>query len=169
MRVLPCELRNLLKEPVGILVNEEELIKILGDNRLIVTVGDFVTYTLLKHGIKPLFCIVDYRTRRGKFPLEYVKIIKSFGEKVIVVENPKGTITEKLWQAIVVAFDNANDCISTRIEVEGEEDLASLAVLSLAPKDVTIIYGLPDKGILVVKPIPEIKEKVKKVLDKMSE
>jgi uncharacterized protein (UPF0218 family) len=33
--------------------------------------------------------------------------------------------------------------------------------------DATIIYGLPDKGVLVVKPTKKIKNKVKKVLEIM--
>ncbi|MCK4902903.1 MAG: DUF359 domain-containing protein, partial [Thermoplasmatales archaeon] len=48
-----------------------------------------------------------------------------------------------------------------------EEDLASLAAIYMAPSDVTIIYGLPDKGVLVIKPTPENKRLVKEILDKM--
>ncbi|MCK4233734.1 DUF359 domain-containing protein, partial [candidate division WOR-3 bacterium] len=33
--------------------------------------------------------------------------------------------------------------------------------------DVTIIYGLPNRGVVVVKPTEEHKRKVKEILDKM--
>ena len=164
---LPVDLRNLLKTPMGELVNEKRLIVILSNEDLIVSIGDLVTYTILKNNIEPIICIVDYKTHRGKFPLEFVQLIKSFGDNVIEVENPQGCISDDLWNAIITAFDNNSLGVSTRIEVDGEEDLASLAVIFLAPSDVTIIYGLPDKGVLVVRSTQENKEKVKEVLEKM--
>jgi uncharacterized protein (UPF0218 family) len=164
---LPDDLRNLLKTPMGELVNEEKLIEILSNEDLIISIGDLVTYTILKNSIEPIFCVVDYKTRRGKFPLEFVELIKSFGDDVIEVENPQGCISDDLWNAIITAFDNNCIGVRTRIEVDGEEDLASLAVIFLAPLDVTIIYGLPDKGVLVVRPTQENKDKIKEVLEKM--
>ena len=167
MRVLPNNLRNLLKEPIGQLVNEKELLEMLKDEEFIISIGDQVTYTLLKNDIEPIFCVVDYKTRRGKFPLEFIQIIKSFGDDVVSVENPQGCISDELWEAIENAFQNADDSITTRIEVDGEEDLASLVAIYIAPPDVTIIYGLPNKGVLVVKPTPQNKQKVSNILDKM--
>jgi len=167
MHRLPDNLRDLLKQPMGTLVLEKELIEILENKKIIVSVGDHVTYTILKNFIDPIFCVVDFKTRRGKFPPEFIKVIKSFGDEVIKVKNPKGTITDDLWSAIKDAFENSNKKIKTRIEVDGEEDLASLAVISIAPSDAIIIYGLPDKGVLVIKPTMENKEIVKEVLNKM--
>ena len=166
MRVLPDELRDLLKEPIGQLVNEKQLLEILRDEKYIVSVGDTVTYTLLKNDIEPVFCIVDYKTRRGDCSPEIIDMIKSFGKKSVVVKNPAATITDDLWNVIKFAFDNLEPGY-LRIEVEGEEDLASLAAIYIAPSDVTIIYGLPDKGVLVVKANKENKKKVKEILDKM--
>ncbi len=166
MRVLPNNLRGLLKEPMGQLVNEKKLLNLLKNEKYIVSIGDLVTYTILKNHIEPIFCVVDFKTRRGKCPLEIVELIKSFGKKSIVVKNPPGTISDDLWKVIEIAFENL-EADSLRIEIDGEDDLASLAVIFLAPKDVTIIYGLPDKGVLVVKPTFENKKKVKEILDKM--
>jgi len=166
MRVLPDNLRDLLKEPIGQLVNEKELLELLKDEKHVVSIGDQVTYTLLKHEIEPFFCIVDYKTRRGGCSTDIVDLIKSYGKKSIVVNNPPATISDDLWNVIQIAYENLeND--SLRIEVEGEEDLASLAAIYLAPPDVTIIYGLPDKGVLVVKPTDDNKRKVKEILDQM--
>ena len=167
MRVLPDNLRDLLKEPLGKLVNEKQLLELLNGEEYIISIGDQVTYTLLKNDIEPIFCVVDYKTRRGEFPLEFIQIIKSYGDEVVKVDNPQGCITDELWDAIVNAFKNADDCVTTRIEVDGEEDLASLVAIFMAPPDVTIIYGLPNKGVLVVKPTPQNKEKVRNVLDQM--
>ena len=166
MRVLPDNLRHLLKEPIGQLVDEKKLLNILRNEKYIVSVGDLVTYTLLKHEIEPFFCIVDFRTRRGDCSSEIKDLIKSFGKKSIVVQNPRATISDNLWNVIEMAYENL-ETGGLRIEVDGEEDLASLAAIYLAPSDVTIIYGLPDKGVLVVKPTRENKKLVKEILDKM--
>jgi uncharacterized protein (UPF0218 family) len=167
MRVLPEDLRDILKEPIGKLVNEKQLLEILSDEEYIVSIGDQVTYTLLKNNIEPIFCVVDYKTRRGEFPLEFIQIIKTYGDEVVKVNNPQGCITDELWEAIENAFEDSDDGITTRIEVDGEEDLASLVAIFLAPLDVTIIYGLPNKGVLVVKPTSQNKEKVCDILNQM--
>ena len=165
MRVLPENIRSLLKEPIGILVDEKQLLKILKEEKKIVSIGDQVTYTLLRNNIEPFFCIVDYHTRRGECSEDIVKVLKSYGKKTIKVDNPAGTITDDLWDVIKFAFEDKNQ--SLKVEIEGEEDLASLVAIYMAPLDVTIIYGLPDKGVLVVKPTRENKGKVKQILDKM--
>ena len=166
MRVLPDNLRDFLKQPVGQLVDEKELLELLQNEKYIVSIGDMVTYTLLKNEIEPVFCIVDYKTRRGECSSEMIELIKSFGNKSVIVENPPATISDDLWNVIERAYENL-EIGSLRIEIEGEEDLASLAAIYMAPSDVTIIYGLPDKGVLVIKPTPENKRLVKEILDKM--
>ena len=166
MRVLPDNLRDFLKQPAGQLVDEKELLELLQNEKYIVSIGDMVTYTLLKNEIEPVFCIVDYKTRRGECSSEMIELIKSFGNKSVIVENPPATISDDLWNVIEMAYENL-EIGSLRIEIEGEEDLASLAAIYMAPSDVTIIYGLPDKGVLVIKPTPENKRLVKEILDKM--
>jgi len=166
MRVLPNNLRNNLKKPIGQLVDEKELLRILKNEKYIISIGDIVTYTILKNKIEPVFCIVDYKTKRGKCSEEIKNIIKSYGKKIISLKNPPGTITDKLWDVIKKSLSNIVDK-GLVIEVDGEEDLASLAVIFLAPTDATIIYGLPDKGVLVVKPTSKNKKLVKQILDKM--
>jgi len=166
MRILPENLRETLKKPIGKLVQEQELIQLLKKEKYIVSIGDLVTYTLLKNNIKPIFCIVDFHTRRGECTEEMIKKIKSFGKKHMVVKNDPATISDELWNAIDHGLNNLEPGFM-RIEVIGEEDLASLPVIFLAPSVVTIIYGLPDKGVLVVSPNKKNKELTKEILDKM--
>ena len=163
---LPDDLRDKLKEPIGLLVNEEELLRLLLKEEHIVSVGDQVTYTLLKNGIEPIFCVVDFKIKRNCYP-DYIKDkIQSFGKRVMIVKNPPGCISSDLWDIIETAFSNLGKN-SLRIEVDGEEDLAALPAILLAPRDVTIIYGLPNRGVVVVKTSKENKRKVKEILDKM--
>jgi uncharacterized protein (UPF0218 family) len=166
MRQLPDIFREKLKEPLDRLVNEEELLKILANEKYIVSVGDQVTYTLLKHNIEPVFCIVDFKIKRDHYSSEIKKLISSYGNRKVVVNNPPGCISDDLWNTIETAYKNLEKG-SLRIEVIGEEDLAALPAIYLAPSYVTIIYGLPDKGVVVVKALEENKRKVKEILDEL--
>lgn len=166
MRVLPDKLRDKLKEPIGQLVDEEKLLKLLKYEKYIVSVGDQVTYTLLKHGISPIFCVVDFKVKRNESPSNFNELIRSFGKKVVKIKNPSGCIADELWNTIKTAYEVLEKG-SLRIEVIGEEDLASLAAIYLAPPDVTIIYGLPNKGVVIVKASDKNKQKVKEILDEM--
>jgi uncharacterized protein (UPF0218 family) len=166
MFVLPDNLRDSLKEPIGLLVNEQELLETLAHETYIISVGDMVTYTLLNNQIHPTICIVDYFLKRKQYSPEMKKKIKDFDATEIQVHNPAGTITDELWNTIEKVYEKRNND-RFRIEVDGEEDLASLAAIYLAPSDATIIYGLPNKGVVIVKATPAHKDKVKQILDKM--
>ena len=91
MHILPDKLRDLLKTQVGKLVDEKGLVELLRNEKKIISIGDHVTYTLLKHDIEPSFCVVDFKTKRGECSKEIIEVLKSFGKKSIVVENPAGT------------------------------------------------------------------------------
>ena len=54
-----------------------------------------------------------------------------------------------------------------RIEVEGEEDLAALPAILMAPAGANVIYGLPSHGMVVVKVGEKEKEVVRKFIEKM--
>jgi GTP-dependent dephospho-CoA kinase len=166
MHVLPDDLKDTLKGYIGQLVDEPGLLKILQKEHKIVTVGDKVTYTVLTHGFTPLLCIVDFILERKKYPVEMKTLIQGYGQTHIRVKNPPGTITDELWDAIKTVYKNPQDH-PVCIEVDGEEDLASLAAIYLAPRGVTVIYGLPNKGVVVVKVTEAHKQKVKEVLDRM--
>ncbi len=166
MHILPDTLKDTLKGHIGQLVDEPGLLQILQKEHRIVTVGDKVTYTALKHGFTPLLCIVDFILERKTYPREMKTLIQGYGKTSLRIKNPPGTITDELWDAIKTVYQNPQDQ-PVRIEVEGEEDLASLAAIYLAPRGVTVIYGLPNKGVVVVKATEDHKQKVKEVLDKM--
>lgn len=166
MRVLPEELREKLKEPIGQLVDEQELLKLIQNEKFIVSVGDLVTYTLIKNGITPTIGIVDYISERKRLSKEIKETIAKFGNIHIKIKNPQGTLTDELWNSVKKAYQNIDDG-PFLIEVEGEEDLGALVAIYLAPPYVTVIYGLPNKGVLVVKATNEHKSKVKEILDEM--
>jgi uncharacterized protein (UPF0218 family) len=166
MFVLPNELRDVLKESFGNLVDETGLLKLISHDEYIVSVGDVVTFTLLNNGLRPGICIVDYIHKRKDISLKMKEKIKSFKAKQIKIKNPPGIITDELLDALKLAFKNR---VKDRfiIEIDGEEDLAALAAIFLAPSDTTVIYGLPNKGIVVAKASTSHKNKVKDILDRM--
>ena len=165
--ILPAKLRDELKKPLGILVNESDLINFLKKEKYIVSVGDQVTYTLIKNKIEPIFCIVDLKTKRKLCNNETINLIKSYGEKKYIVKNPPGCISDDLWDSIKKSYQHLGEK-NIRIEVDGEEDLATLPAILLAPnRDVTIIYGMPDKGVVIVKSNEMNKIKAKKIIDEM--
>lgn len=168
MRKIPKKIRQKLSEPIGpVFDDDKKLVSFLQQQKYFVSIGDYVSYTVLKNDLKPFFCVVDYKTRRGPCSKKIVDMIKSFGDKTLEIKNPKGCISDSLWETIKEIFEKIDEDITFRVEIDGEEDLASLPAIFFAPSDVTVIYGLPDRGVLVVKPTSENKGKVKKVLNMM--
>jgi len=164
---VPSSLREILKEPIGFLVSESELLERITDGSSIVSIGDQVTYTLLINNIKPSICIIDHQSKRKRNTIEIDERLSSFGDTVEKVINPPGIITNELWFLIERIYAELDDDSFVRIEVDGEEDLAALPAILLAPENVTIIYGLPDRGVVVVPSTEEYKRKVKEILAKM--
>ncbi|MEM4258341.1 MAG: DUF359 domain-containing protein [Candidatus Thermoplasmatota archaeon] len=164
MYFLPDALRDKLKEPIGCLVDEPTLISRVKNTPYLVSIGDKVTYTVLSYDIQPCLAIVDFILERQPYPAAMKMKIQTFTNNHIKVKNPAGMITEELWNAIDSFYLTMKTGKPLLIEVDGEEDLASLAAIYLAPRDVTIIYGLPNKGVLIVTPSKINKKKVEDVL-----
>jgi len=159
-------LRTLLKEPLGFLYTESQLLNYIQIHPQVISIGDEVTATLLSHDISPLFCVIDFISKRKEISDHKQSLIRTYGDMVTRVENPPGTISDELWTVIKDACKNQNKK-SLRIEVNGEEDLASLPAILFAPLNVTIIYGLPDRGVVVVPSTEAHKQKVKDILAEM--
>lgn len=163
MYKLPDRLRNELRDPLGDIIEEDKLVERLPREALIMAVGDMVAYTLHKLDYEPHLTIVDFHTQReGKIPFE--KELKSMGEDVVSVENPAGEITRELWQAIKEALASE---VSVRIEVAGEEDLATIPCVMLAPNGSYLVYGLWNRGLVLVEITPTTRKRVETALKLM--
>tara|TARA_Y100001960_G_scaffold272469_1_gene300046 strand:+ start:288 stop:788 length:501 start_codon:yes stop_codon:yes gene_type:complete len=131
----------------------------------IATIGDICTLKVLQQIRVPNLCIVDYKTKRDtKLSIDQKKEIDAIVSKSVTVQNPAGTITEELWNAIEDALNNEN---STKIIVDGEEDLATLAVISLSKIGAKVIYGMPDRGMVVVDVNQQAKKRANDFLNRM--
>ncbi|MEW6070662.1 MAG: GTP-dependent dephospho-CoA kinase family protein [Candidatus Thermoplasmatota archaeon] len=131
--------------------------------KTIAVVGDIATLEVYRNGIAPKLAIVDFKSKR-KSSEKLKSEISKISCKVTKVKNPAGTITSELWNAVEEAYRDAEN---TRIEISGEEDLASLACIALAPENTLVLYGLPEKGLVVVEVTTKEKKLVNEVLKKM--
>ena len=163
LRLPDSQRDELRKTLIGELLNEDDIDQWSWTD-IVVSVGDMVTYTLHRHGIEPRIAIVDYITERSTVENDIVEVLSTHKAHVIKVCNPPAVITDELWGAIEQAFDFSTP---VRIEVDGEEDLAALPAIILAPAHTTVVYGLPGRGIMCVKVGPAEKKRVEEFLKKM--
>ena len=120
----------------------------LKETEYIATIGDICTIKIFEQIREPNLAIVDLKTKRNiSLDNEQLETIMKIGINKVEVENPPGSISNQMWKAIESSFSNEKN---TRITVKGEEDLAALAVISMAPKGAKVIYGMPDRGMVVV-------------------
>ena len=156
-------LRGELKEPMGdVFTDAESLLSAAGEP--VIAVGDVVTYHLLKAGHTPAVALVDERTERSAVDPEISEGIRGFGS-VVEVENPAATLTAELLEALAAAVGGSG---TTLIEVDGEEDLAALPAILLAPVGASVVYGQPGEGMVLVTVDGPSTERVRDLLDRMA-
>jgi uncharacterized protein (UPF0218 family) len=144
---LPDELRVDLSREIGEVVSATETLRerLTGCSKVI-CVGDVVTMTLLQMNIEPDVAVFDYRTQRSEDKHAKERIAGMRGA-LIKVRNPQGMITRDLWRAVRDAVRGQEQ---VKIEVAGEEDLASLVAIACSPEGAYVIYGLPGRGLMLV-------------------
>ncbi|MDD5503112.1 MAG: DUF359 domain-containing protein [Candidatus Thermoplasmatota archaeon] len=159
---MPDQLRASLAEPIGPIIEARDAAPYLRGAKAIISVGDVVTANLYKYGFVPDVAIVDYKTKRN-ITVDF----KNWrdGRRIVKVANPQSTITQEMQNAISEAYAHLPQ--KTLIEVDGEEDLAALACINLAPGTYIIVYGMPDKGMTVVTPGENEKKRVAEILAEM--
>lgn len=137
---LPESHRDLFKKPFGTLYQgiAELLPQLKG--RAVYSVGDVVTQTLLDAGIIPDIAIIDGHTMRT--PCTRSPLLQG---RRLTAKNPPGTITDDLMAAIAEAVRDP----PTVIFVDGEEDLAVIPLVLIAPPGAAILYGQPGEGVVL--------------------
>jgi pantetheine-phosphate adenylyltransferase len=197
--ILPQELRNEARKPVGKVIGgvvaeadrvAEKIVDIIKNQKptITVSVGDFITMSLLRAGFNPDVEIIDFKTRRKEIRLasmpifpavlrkiyhrlkrdflltrNYVKNGKSYSIKEYV--NAPGTINK---QAVIVLKRCLNNYLSRgkkqQLIIKGEEDLIALPAILLAPINSLVIYGHFELGVVLVEVTEEVKEKIRNLL-----
>ena len=162
---LPEKLRDQLKKPLGILIQDndttkENISRNIPKGAFVITVGDATTEKMIKFGFDISLQIVDSLEKRNKRDLP-----EGMVETVLTCENPAAEITEESISIIRKAFEMTPP---VRIIVHGEEDLLVLPVAIYAPDDSVILYGQPNEGLVIVKLTEEVRNKAKSVMNSMS-
>lgn len=172
---LPHALRAVLAEPFGPVYQTARALKAVR-NRVIVSVGDVVTQTLLRNDVTPKLMVVDGVTHRDRAVEGGLDFLPGNVRRVSV-RNPPGEIT----QPLIVAMDRAlREKGSTLIQVQGEEDLAALPAMLMAPDGAAVVYGQPPRrpwepegswaaegGVVVVLVTAEVRQRAKDILSQM--
>jgi hypothetical protein len=161
---LPDSLRDQLKIPLGILLpigqdDKRNIQKYLSDDSFIITVGDRTTEKMIDFDLIPSLQIIDGLEKRIK--RDIIKLGNAFELKI---DNPAAEITLESIEIIKKAF-TMNSPI--RLTVNGEEDLLVLPVCIHAPENSVILYGQPNKGLVLVQITTEIRNKAQALLDLM--
>jgi len=157
--VIPQEYREFFSRPPDVLVTKESQIEFLF-TKMLITVGDIVTATAVRHKIVPKVAVIDFKTKRN----EPIVPLPSKWERNVKVKNPPGCISVELWNSIDEALRAKGN---TLIEVDGEDDLASVPAIILAPEGAIVIYGVPDKGIAVYEAGENLKKNVVNLIQKI--
>ena len=159
---LPAAERGAFKEPLGEIYERADTLLAEVDGP-VYAVGDVVLAHLARADCSPALAVVDGRTERGELD-PWVSDARPSAEEAFTVENPAGTITAELVTAVESGLERA---ASVQIRVDGEEDLAVLPVLLLAPPGGTVVYGQPGDGMVAVPVESGTKERARELLDRL--
>jgi len=143
--IVPEALRPTLAEKYGPVFTGDEADRRIRALRVFGACGDRVVGRALALGHPPLIGIVDYRTRRGE-PIPRDSFRALGARRTLRVVNPAGQLTEALRSSV-------RDLVASGgglLEVDGEEDLGSLALVEALPVGATVIYGIPGEGVSFV-------------------
>jgi hypothetical protein len=123
-------------------------------------VGDVVTDHLLCETV-PDVALVDGKTEREALD-ETVE--RGAFDRTVHVENPAATLSESLLEVLAEALDAG---ASTIVVVEGEEDLATVPAIAVAPEGASVVYGQPGEGMVHVRVDAETREAMREFLARM--
>lgn len=159
--LLPEKDRQVFKEPLGTELYDDDLGSFHTQTTLI-TVGDVVSLTFRRHGIRPFLSIYDGITERREMT-EFASLVED--EEKDEVVNPAGRITRELVESIRGRIEGTGGLI----KVIGEEDLALIPAVLLAPIGTDIVYGWPGRCMMRITTDEGIISKMEHLVSKMEE
>jgi|SRR5579859_2612468 len=120
-------------------------------------VGDIVLETFVKEHWPYNLGIYDYKNHRDVYSSTILQIL----QPMKVVQNPPGSISKNLVETMLSLMLTKDSPV---IQIDGEEDLAAVALVLLAPLGSAIYYGQFGEGIIEMVVTEELKEKIWSVL-----
>lgn len=167
MKRLTGQTRAELKMPLGRIADSGEAAKAAGlvgaQGGIVISVGDFCTLELLRCGVKPDIVVYDRLCKRKPDDKGMRGALDAYDGDGVRVRNPAGTISNGLERAIKAAVAKKHG----KILVDGEEDLAALPAIMLAPEGSLIVYGQPNEGAVLVEATEERKTRAREIYSRM--
>lgn len=164
--IMPEDLREELRNPLGTVVSELSEIIHLIEKRFLITVGDVISKACKDVGHEANISIIDFRTRRHTIPF-LTPVLKLYSTRNKKIVNKPGTINK---EAVAVYRQQINKFIKTKekqtVIVKGEEDLLALPAILFAPLESIVLYGQYDMGIVVNEVTEQKKKEVETLLKK---
>ena len=157
--ILTKEVEANLKDPFGQLFEGPEndtgvairavLEEIFGSHGPIIAVGDVTVKALQDFGSPADIALIDGKTKRQKWE-EASTIDTSLYDERLTCKNPAGQLNTDLFHACAGALEAwSNERKTTLIDVDGEEDLAPLLLHPTAPLGAVVLYGQPNRGVVL--------------------
>lgn len=160
--VVPEALRPTFAERYGPVYSGAEAERRIRGLGLFASCGDRVTADAIATGNLPLLGIVDLKTQR-KEPVDAAVFAPLAKRAHRRVRNPAGMLTDRLRRAVREMVQAGGGLL----EVDGEEDLAALALVESLPAGATVIYGIPGEGVSFVAVDVVSKEHVRALIAQM--
>ncbi|MCL2115967.1 MAG: GTP-dependent dephospho-CoA kinase family protein [Methanobrevibacter sp.] len=146
MLKLEENLRSEFKKPLGKLYSSfDDAINDIEIAKFLISVGDATLKNLLAKDLYPNISIIDNLIQRKNHNYKI-----NYTDNILRAKNPPGTITKDLWETIEEAFNNSINVKNQLIIVDGEEDLAVLPCIIMAPNESVVLYGQPNEGLVFV-------------------
>ena len=161
---LPAAHREKFKDPLGeIWTDTASLLESIEST--VITIGDVVSYHSYEAGRTPDVAVVDGRTKRTSVDPAIEATIERADVNRLTAVNPPGTLTVSLIEALEAAIDEE---AAVQIIVDGEEDLAAIPAILLAPDGSAVLYGQPDEGVVHVTVNADARERAIELIDYLS-
>jgi uncharacterized protein (UPF0218 family) len=146
---LPKNLRKDFKYPRSIVYANFPR-RVLESSPGIVCVGDVVSESCLKLSnlVKNITLVYDKSTRRYHLTKDITPQVIKKGYKLYRLVNPAGTITYNAFYNLCQIIRRGG---KNAVLVLGEEDMLALVAIQCSPIGYSVLFGVPDKGVAVVK------------------
>ncbi len=162
--MLPEGLRKEFQKPFGeLLKNAEGLLRNI--NSLVITVGDVTTKTFNEKSLGQNISVIDFKVNREKKFADIKELGFVGSENIFYADNPAGYISSSLSKKLSEIFqlEKKHRII---LQINGEEDLAVLPLVLLAPLGSFIFYGQPNQGMVKVVVSEETKDKAYELVNR---
>ena len=132
----------------------------ISDELKIIAVGDVTVYSLQIANREAWISVIDGMTHRKKWD-KFEQI--DMDEKLLInAKNPPGMLTNSIFEACSKAISQFEN---VTIFVDGEEDLAPIPLILMAPLGTILLYGQPNEGLIVREIDISAKRRARRFLD----